>query len=59
MVALANKSMTTPVMTYTALEAAIAKNIGRSERTAQTRIKELVSAGIISKRGDGHYEKAS
>jgi hypothetical protein len=59
MVSLANKSMTAPVMTYTALEAAIAKNIGKSERTAQTRIKELVSAGIISKRGDGHYEKAS
>ena len=59
MVSLANRSMTAPVMTYTALEAAIAKNIGKSERTAQTRIKELVSAGIISKRGDGHYEKAS
>jgi len=58
MVSLANKIITAPVMTYTALEAAVMKIEKVSDRTAQTRIKALVDAGIISKRGDGHYEKA-
>ena len=59
MVSLANKIITAPVMTYTALEAAVMKIEKVSDRTAQTRIKALVDSGIISKRGDGHYEKAS
>jgi hypothetical protein len=58
LVALANKIMTAPVMTYTALEAAVMKKENVTDRTAQTRIKALLDAGIINKRGDGHYEKA-
>lgn len=58
MFALAKKIMTAEVMTYTALEASVIKIEKVSDRTAQSRIKALVDAGIISKRGDGHYEKA-
>jgi VirE N-terminal domain len=55
-VALAKKIMSAPVMTYTALEAAVMKSEHIKDRAARDRIKALVDAGVVCKREDGHYE---
>ena len=55
-VALAKKIMSAPVMTFTALEAAVMKSEHIKDRAARDRIKALVDAGLICKREDGHYE---
>ncbi len=56
MVALANKIMTAPMMTHTALEAAVMKSEHIKDRAARDRIKSLVAVGVIKKREDGNYE---
>jgi hypothetical protein len=55
-VALAKKIMSAPVMTHSALEAAVMKSEHIKDRAARDRIKGLVDAGLICKRGDGNYE---
>jgi hypothetical protein len=55
-VALAKKIMSAPVMTFTALEAAVMKSEHIKDRAARDRIKALADAGLICKREDGHYE---
>jgi hypothetical protein len=55
---LAIKIMTNPVMTHTALEAAVMRHERIKDRAARERIKGLCDSGILRKRGDGHYELA-
>jgi len=55
---LASKVFTADVMTHTGLEQAIVKAIKTTDRTARTRIKNMVEMDIIIRREDKNYERA-